>query len=96
MNDALAFHGASLQHALLQLQNIHGITVKLLTLRRNGNAFRSAHNELGVQLLLQLINVGAYGWLGQKELAGSLGKAFFLHYGNEALELLKLHGPAPP
>ena len=96
MNNALALHGARLQHPLLQLQNIHSVAAQLSPLGRDGDAFRGAQNKLGVQLLLQLINMGTNCRLGKIKLCRSLRKALLLYHGNEALQLLKLHGAAPP
>ena len=96
MDNPLAFHGAGLQHPLLQLQNIHSIAIKLPALGGNGDTFGGAQNKLRMQLLLQLINMSADGWLGNIQLSGSLSEAFLLHHRNEALQLFKLQGLAPP
>ena len=85
MNDAPAFDGASLNHALLQLQNIQRVFVKLASLGGYLQAFGSTQNELGVKLAFQLVNVRTDGGLRYEKLACSLRKAFLLHYGDKAL-----------
>ena len=95
VNDALAFDGAGLNHALLQLQNIQGVFVKLASLGCRLQAFGSTQNELGVKLTFQLMDVRADGGLRYEKLACSLCEAFLLHYGDKALQLFKVHGRAP-
>ena len=95
VDDALAFDGAGLNHALLQLQDIQCVFVKLASLGGYLQAFGSTQNELSVKLAFQLVNVRADGGLRYKKPACSLRKAFLLHYGDKALQLFKVHGRAP-
>ena len=92
VNDALAFDGAGLQHTLLELENILGIFIELASLRRDLQAFCCAQNKLGVERSFELTDVRADGGLRDKKLAGGLREAFLLHDGDEALQLLKVHG----
>ncbi len=92
VNDALAFDGAGLQHALLELENILGIFIELASLGRDLQAFGCAQNKLGVERSFQLTDMRADGGLRDKKLAGSLREAFLLHDGDEALQLFKVHG----
>lgn len=95
MDDAPAFDGAGLNHALLQLQDIQRVFVKLASLWCYLQAFGSTQNQLGVKLAFQLVNVRADGGLRYEEPACSLREAFLLHYGDKALQLFKVHGRAP-
>ena len=95
MNDALAFDRAGLYHALLQLQYIQGVFVKLASLWCRLQAFGGTQNELGVKLAFQLVDVRADGGLRYEEPACSLCEAFLLYYGDKALQLFKVHGRAP-
>ena len=95
MDDAPAFDGAGLNHALLQLQDIQRVFVKLASLGCYLQAFGGTQNELGVKLAFQLVNVRADGGLRHEEPACSLREAFLLYYGDKALELFKVHGRAP-
>ena len=92
VNDALAFDGAGLQHALLELENILGIFIELASLGRDLQAFGCAQNKLGVERSFQLADVRADGGLRDKKLAGGLREAFLLYDGDEALQLFKVHG----
>lgn len=92
MDDAPAFDGAGLNHALLQLQNIQRVFVKLAPLGRYLQAFGSTQNQLGVKLAFQLVNVRADCRLRYEKPACGLRKAFLLHYGDKALQLFKVHG----
>ena len=95
MDDAPAFDGAGLNHALLQLQDIQRVFVKLASLWCYLQAFGSTQNQLGVKLAFQLVNVRADGGLRYEKPACSLRKAFLLYYGDKALQLFKVHGRAP-
>ena len=95
VDDASAFNGAGLNHALLQLQDVQCVFVKLASLGRYLQTFGSTQNELGVKLAFQLVNVRTDGGLRYEKLACSLRKAFLLHYGDKALQLFKVHGRAP-
>ena len=95
MDDAPTFDRAGLYHALLQLQNIQRVFVKLASLGRYLQTFGGTQNQLGVKLAFQLVNVRADGGLRYEKPACGLRKAFLLHYGDEALQLFKVHGRAP-
>ena len=92
VDNAPAFYRAGLNHTFLQLQNIQRVFIKLASLGRYLQTFGSTQNELGVKLAFQLVNVRADGGLRYEKLACGLRKAFLLHYGDEALQLLKVHG----
>ena len=85
VNNFFILSGKFFYNVAAHVQHIGSAVIKLKTALGDGQLLGGADQQPRVQFLLQGIDVGTDGGLGQVQLAGGFGEAFIFDYSYEGL-----------